>query len=294
MKILPTQFDGHDIRRVYDEGTDTWWFSVVDVVQVLTDSSNARRYWSDLKRKLVLEAGSGQPYEKIVQLKLPSPDGKQRETDCATAETLLRIVQSVPSPKAEPIKLWLAKVGYERMQEMADPALSLDRARQTWQQHGRSDKWIQQRMTGQETRNKLTDYWSEHDIKGGSEFAILTNIIHQEWSGLSVAQHKAKKGLKSHNLRDHMSEAELIFTALAELSTRQIAESVQATGLAENKTTAKTGGRIARQARNQLEAQTGKSVVTGDNYLPPAPPAAPKLPKAAKAVKVTKALPKKP
>lgn len=269
MKILPTDFDGQAIRRVYDESTETWWFSVIDVVQVLTDSSNANRYWSDLKRKLAQEAGSGQAYEKIVRLKLTAPDGKQRETDCATAETLLRVVQTIPSPKAEPIKLWLAKVGYERMQEMADPALSLDRARQTWQQHGRSDKWIQQRMTGQETRNKLTDYWSEHDIKAGSEFAILTNIIHQEWSGLSVAQHKAKKGLKSHNLRDHMSEAELIFTALAELSTRQIAESVQATGMAENKTAATTGGRIARQARNQLEAQSGKPVVTGANYLPP-------------------------
>jgi DNA-damage-inducible protein D len=297
MKILPTEFDGQAIRRVYDEGTETWWFSVIDVVQVLTDSSNANRYWSDLKRKLAQEAGSEQPYENIVRLKLTAPDGRQRETDCATAETLLRVVQSIPSPKAEPIKLWLAKVGYERMQEMADPALSLDRARQTWQQHGRSDKWIQQRMTGQETRNKLTDYWSEHDIKAGSEFAILTNIIHQEWSGVSVAQHKAKKGLKSHNLRDHMSEAELIFTALAELSTRQIAESAQATGMAENKTAATTGGRIARQARTQLEAQTGKPVVTGANYLPPATPAAPKLPKAAKAAKpaqVTQALPKKP
>ena len=223
MKTLPAEFDGHPIRRVYDEGTEAWWFSVIDVVQVLTDSNNARRYWSDLKRKLMQEAGSEQPYEKIVQFKLTAPDGKKRETDCATAETLLRIVQSIPSPKAEPIKLWLAKVGYERMQEMADPALSLDRARQTWQQHGRSDKWIQQRVTGQETRNKLTDYWSAHDIKAGSEFAILTNIIHQEWTGVSVAQHKEMKGLSSHNLRDHMSEAELIFTALAELSTRQIA-----------------------------------------------------------------------
>ena len=269
MKILPTDFDGQAIRRVYDESTETWWFSVIDVVQVLTDSSNANRYWSDLKRKLAQEAGSEQAYEKIVRLKLTASDGKQRETDCATAETLLRVVQTIPSPKAEPIKLWLAKVGYERMQEMADPALSLDRARQTWQQHGRSDKWIQQRMTGQETRNKLTDYWSEHDIKAGSEFAILTNIIHQEWSGLSVAQHKAKKGLKSHNLRDHMSEAELIFTALAELSTRQIAERQQATGMAENATAAKAGGRIAKNARQQLEDQTGQSVVTGANYLPP-------------------------
>lgn len=269
MKILPTEFEGQTIRRVYDESTDTWWFSVIDVVQVLTDSNNARRYWSDLKRKLAQEAGSEQPYEKIVQLKLTSPDGKKRETDCAEAATLLRLVQSIPSPKAEPIKLWLAKVGYERMQELADPALSLDRARQTWQQHGRSDKWIQQRMTGQETRNKLTDYWSEHDIQKGTEFAILTNIIHQEWTGVSVTQHKEMKGLKSHNLRDHMSEAELIFTALAELSTRQIAENVDATGMPQNKTAAKAGGRIARQARNQLESQTGKSVVTGANYLPP-------------------------
>ena len=267
MKVFPTEFDGQTIRRVYDEVTETWWFSVIDVVQVLTDSTYANRYWSDLKRKLAQEAGSEQPYEKIVRLKLTAPDGKQRLTDCATAETLLRLVQSVPSPKAEPIKLWLAKVGYERMQEMADPALSLDRARQTWQQHGRSDKWIAQRMTGQETRNKLTDYWSDHDIKKGSEFAILTNIIHQEWAGVSVGEHKDMKGLTSHNLRDHMSEAELIFTALAELSTRQIAQSVEATGMAENKTAAKAGGRIARQARNQLESQTGKSVVSGESFL---------------------------
>jgi hypothetical protein len=279
MKILPTEFEGQTIRRSYDEATDTWWFSVIDVVQVLTDSNNARRYWSDLKRKLAQEAGSEQPYEKIVQLKLTSPDGKKRDTDCAEAATLLRLVQSIPSPKAEPIKLWLAKVGYERMQELADPALSLDRARQTWQQHGRSDKWIQQRMTGQETRNKLTDYWSDHDIQKGSEFAILTNIIHQEWSGVSVAQHKNMKGLQSHNLRDHMSEAELIFTALAELSTRQIAENVAATGMPQNKVAAKAGGRIAAQARNQLESQTGKSVVTGANYLPPAAPKAVKAPK---------------
>ena len=196
MKILPTEFEGQPIRRVYDEDTETWWFSVIDVVQVLTESTYANRYWSDLKRKLVQEAGSEQPYEKIVRLKLTAPDGKQRDTDCAEAGTLLRIVQSIPSPKAEPIKLWLAKVGYERMQEMADPALLLDRARQTWQQHGRSDKWIQQRMTGQETRNKLTDYWRDHDIKDGSEFAILTNIIHQEWSGVSVNEHKGMKGRK--------------------------------------------------------------------------------------------------
>jgi hypothetical protein len=281
MKILPTSFDGESIRRVYDEDTETWWFSVIDVVQVLTGSTYANRYWSDLKRKLAQEAGTEQPYEKVVRLKLTAPDGKKRETDCATAETLLRLVQSIPSPKAEPIKVWLAKVGYERMQELADPALSLDRARQTWQQHGRSDKWIQQRMTGQETRNKLTDYWREHDIKSGSEFAILTNIIHQEWAGVSVKEHKDMKGLSSHNLRDHMSEAELIFTALAELSTRQIAESVDATGMDENTTAAKAGGGIAAKARNQLESKTGKSVLTGENYLPPGTKKALKSPRKA-------------
>ncbi len=270
MKILPTQFDAQSIRRIYDEDTETWWFSVINVVQVLTqqpDDLTARKYWNQLKRRLSAEGS--QLVTNCHQLKMTATDGKQRLTDVATAETLLRLVQSIPSPKAEPIKLWLAKVGYERMQELAEPALSLDRARQTWQQHGRSDKWIQQRMTGQETRNKLTDYWREHDIKEGSEFAILTNIIHQEWTGVSVKEHEEMKGLESHNLRDHMSEAELIFTALAELSTRQIAENVDATGLPENKAAAQAGGRIARQARHQLESQTGKSVVSGSNYLPP-------------------------
>ena len=269
MKILPADFDGQSIRRVYDEDTETWWFSVVDVVQVLTQQANyqtARKYWNKLKERLGKEGSES--VTNCHRLKLPAADGKSYLTDAATAETLLRLVQSIPSPKAEPIKLWLAKVGYERMQEMADPALSLNRARQTWQQHGRSDKWIQQRMTGQETRNKLTDYWSEHDIKKGCEFAILTNIIHQEWTGVSVKEHKDMKGLSSHNLRDHMSEAELIFSALAELSTRQIAESVDATGMAENKSAAKSGGQIAAQARHQLESQTGQSVVTGANYLP--------------------------
>ena len=292
MKILPTQFDGQAIRRVYDETTDTWWFSVIDIVQVLTDSENARDYWFKMKQRVKAEDGA-ELSTFCRQLKLPAADGKQRLTDCATAQSLLRIVQSVPSPKAEPIKLWLAKVGYERMQEMADPAQALDRARQTWQQQGRSDKWIQQRMTGQETRNKLTDYWGEHGIEKGREFAILTNLIHQEWSGLSVAEHKEAKGLTSHNLRDHMSEAELIFTALAELSTRQIAERQNATGMAENKNAAQAGGRIARQARTQLESQTGQSVVTGDNYLPSAVPKAPKAAKTATPVKAIKA-PKKP
>ncbi|KAF5411482.1 MAG: hypothetical protein C5S43_03280 [Candidatus Methanocomedens sp.] len=190
-------------------------------------------------------------------------------TDVADAETLLRLIQSVPSPKAEPIKIWLAKVGYERMQEIADPTRSLDRARENWQKHGRSNKWIQQRMMGQETRNKLTDYWSEHEIKKSEEFAILTNIIHQEWSSVTVKEHKDIKNLHTQNLRDHMSEAELIFTALAELSTRQIAESMEAIGMPENELAGRSDGNIAKKARVELEEKTGKKVVTGENYLPP-------------------------
>jgi hypothetical protein len=271
MKILPVQFENHNIRRVYDEKTETWYFSVVDIIQVLTqqpDFQTARNYWKVLKNRLGKEGS--EVVTSCNRLKLPAEDGKMRLTDVASAETLLRLVQSVPSPKAEPIKLWLAKVGYERMQEIADPSQALDRAREIWQKHGRSEKWIQQRMTGQETRNKLTDYWANHDVKKGEEFAILTNIIHQEWSGVTVQDHKAIKGLKNHNLRDHMSEAELIFTALAELSTRQIAETDNATGMDENKTAARTGGNIAKKARLELEEKTGQRVVTGQNYLPPA------------------------
>lgn len=272
MQNQPAFFEEHEIRRVYDEATEVWWFSVVDIMQVLTrqpDYQSARNYWKVLKNRLGKEGSES--VTKCNRLKLPAADGKRYLTDVATAETLLRLVQSVPSPKAEPIKLWLAKVGYERLQEMADPARSLDRARETWKKHGRSEKWVQQRMTGQETRNKLTDYWQEHDIKQGEEYAILTNIIHQEWAEVDVKAHKTMKGLKSQNLRDHMSEAELIFTALAELSTRQIAESTEATGMNENKAAAKTGGGIAKKARLELESKTGKKVVSGENYLPPSP-----------------------
>ncbi len=271
MKTDMTLFEDYQIRRVYDEESEIWWFSVIDIVQVLTqqpDYQAARNYWKVLKNRLSKEGS--QLVTNCNRLKMTATDGKQRLTDVATAETLLRLVQSVPSPKAEPIKRWLAKVGYERMQEMADPAMSLNRARETWQKHGRSEKWIQQRMTGQETRNKLTDYWSNHDIKQGEEFAILTNIIHQEWADVAVKDHKKLKGLKSQNLRDHMGEAELIFTALAELSTRQIAETENATGMDENETAAKTGGGIAKKARKELEAKTGKKVITSDNYLPSA------------------------
>ncbi len=263
-------FEKSNVRSYYEEKSEKWYFSIIDIILILTESKNPRRYWSDLKIKLAEDEGFSQLYEKIVQLKLTAPDGKKRETDCADVETIFRIIQSVPSKKAEPIKQWLAKVGYERIKEMADPTTAIDRARETYKKLGRSEKWIQQRMTGQETRNKLTDYWKEHDIKEGEEFAILTNIIHQEWSGFSVKEHKNLKGFKSQNLRDHMSEAELIFTALAELSTRQIAEAENATGMIENKESAKKGGKIAREAKKNLELQTGKKVVTDENFLPKA------------------------
>lgn len=263
-------FEDYKIRRLYDEETETWYFSVVDIIQVLTQQTNfqlARNYWKVLKTRLNKEGS--QSVTKCNRLKLEAADGKKYLTDVANTETILRLIQSVPSPKAEPIKLWLAKVGYERIQEMSDPERSLDRARETWQSHGRSEKWIQQRMMGQETRNKLTDYWKNHDIKENKEFAILTNIIHQEWADITVKQHKNLKGLKTQNLRDHMNEAELIFTALAELSTRQIAESTDATGMTENKTAARTGGSIAKKARLELEEKTEKKVVSHENYLPP-------------------------
>lgn len=201
------------------------------------------------------------------RLKLQAGDGKMRLTDVADAEILLRLIQSVPSPKAEPIKLWLAKVGYERMQEMVDPEKSLNRAKENWRKHGRSEKWIQQRMMGQATRDKLTAYWRKSGIKEGKEFAVLTEIIHQEWADISIKNHKKLKGLKTQNLRDHMSEAELVFSALAELSTKQIAEAMNAEGMMENKVAGKKGGNISKKARLELEKKTGKSVISDKNYL---------------------------
>lgn len=262
-------FENFKIRRIYDEQKEVWYFSIVDIIAVLIDQidhKKAQSYWTTLKNRLKDEGS--EIVTKCDQLKMRASDGKFYLTDATNAEVLLRLIQSVPSPKAEPIKLWLAKVGYERMQEMADPEKALNRSREYWQKQGRSEKWIQQRMTGQETRNKLTDYWSENGVKKGDEFAILTNIIHEEWSDLSVKNHKNLKGLKTQNLRDHMSEEELIFTALAELSTRRIAQTDKTHGLEENKIPAKKGGKIAKDARIALEKKIGKSIITGENFLP--------------------------
>jgi hypothetical protein len=261
-------FESKKIRRIYFSKEEKWYFSVTDVIFALTDSNKPRVYWNAMKTRVKKQDGI-ELSTFCRQLKLESTDGKKYSTDCANVESLFRIVQSIPSPKAEPFKQWLAKVGYERIQEISDPEKALNRARLHWQKMGRSEKWIQQRMMGQETRNKLTDYWKTHEISEQDEYAILTNIIHQEWSDLTVKQHKNLKGLKTENLRDHMSEAELIFTALAELSTRQIAENFQSRGLAQNKIPAKKGGKIAKNARTELEQKSGQKVVTAGNFKNP-------------------------
>jgi hypothetical protein len=263
-----TLFEWKRIRRIYDEKKETWFFSLIDIIAVLTeqeDYKKAQSYWTTLKSRLKKEWS--QVVTNCDKLKLLASDWKRYNTDVADIETILRLIQSVPSKKAEPIKLWLAKVGNERMQEITDPEKSIDRARENWQKLWRSEKWITWRMSGQETRNKLTDYWSENGIEKWMEFAILTNIIHSEWTWLSVKEHKNLKNLKSQNLRDHMTEAELIFTSLAELSTRQIAETTNAKWLKENKQSAKKWWNIAKNAKKELEEKTWKSIISWESFL---------------------------
>jgi prophage antirepressor-like protein len=259
-------FEQKRIRSYWNEKEEQWYFSLIDIVEALTDSVNPTDYLKKLRKRDV-ELGSyiGTNCPQVEMLS----NGKKRKTLSGKVKDIFRLIQSIPSPKAEPFKQWLAKVGYERLQEIQDPEISFERARENWQKLGRSEKWIQQRMTGQETRNKLTDYWKENGVQKGDEFAFLTNIIHQEWTGLSVKKHKDLKGIKSQNLRDHMSEAELIFTALAELSTRQIAETENAIGVQQNAIAGKKGGKIAKDARLALEQKTGKKVITNENFLPP-------------------------
>ncbi len=261
-------FEWKKIRRIYDEKKEKWYFSVIDIVWALIEQEDyqlSRNYWKVLKNRLKKEWSES--VTNCNQLKLLASDWKYYNTDVADVEALLRIIQSVPSKKAEPIKLWLAKVWYERMKEITDPEISINRARENWLKAWRSEKWISMRMSWQETRNKLTDYWSENGVEKWDEFAILTNIIHSEWTWLSVKEHKKLKNLKTQNLRDHMSEAELIFTSLAELSTRQIAESMQSKWLQENKLPAKKWWEISKNARKALESKTWKNIITWENFL---------------------------
>ncbi|MGD9591420.1 MAG: Bro-N domain-containing protein, partial [Candidatus Berkiella sp.] len=258
-------FNDHKIRRVFHY--DEWWFSVIDVIETLTDSSNPRRYWSDLKRKLIENEGFSELYEKIVQLKLEAPDGKKRETDCANTEGLFRIIQSIPSPKAEPFKRWLAKVGYQRIKEIEYPELASQRAREMYKQKGYSDAWIEKRMRGIQVRAELTDEWKKRNVGEQPEYAILTADICKATFGVTPCEYKKLKDLKRENLRDHMTDLELIFTMLGEASTTEIARNKNAQGFDENRTAARAGGKVAGSARKDLESKTGKKVLTQSNYL---------------------------
>lgn len=258
-------FKGKQIRKVIYQ--DEWFFSIVDVIEVLTESSNARRYWSDLKIQLTEKEGLSQLYEKIVQLKLIAPDGKMRETDTANTETIFRIIQSIPSPKAEPFKRWLAKVGYERIQEIEDPELATKRSRAIYKAKGYPDDWIEKRMRGIAIREKLTNEWEKRDVKEEKEYAILTAEIAEATFGLKPSEHKKLKGLQKQNLRDHMTDLELIFTMLGEASTTEIAVQKDAQGFRQNKKAAQEGGEIAGNARRELEQKSGRKVVNKSNFL---------------------------
>ena len=256
-------FEEKKIRTLWDSETEEWYFSVVDVVAVLTDSENPRRYWSDLKRKLVKEGS--QLYEEIVQLKMLSSDGKYYKTDVATAQQLFRLIQSIPSPKAEPFKLWMAQVAAERLDQIQDPELSIEQAMKDYKRLGYSDNWINQRLKSIEIRKELTDEWKKHGLQEGVQFATLTDIIYQTWSDMTARQYKKFKGLKKENLRDNMTNKELVLNMLAELSTKEISENNNPETFEDHKEIAFQGGEIARNARMELEAKTGKSVISSMN-----------------------------
>jgi hypothetical protein len=258
-------FQKKEVRKIIHN--NEWWFSVVDVVEALTGTDRPRKYWNDLKKKLVKE-GYSEVSEKIGQLKIMAPDGKMRETDCANTETIFRIVQAVPSPKAEPFKRWLAKVGYERMQEIEDPELATKRTRALYEAKGYPGGWIEKRMRGIEVRETLTDEWKKRSVKEGQEYAILTAEISKATFGMTPGEYQKFKGLERGNLRDHMNDLELIFTMLGEASTTEIAKNTDAQGFDENKSVARKGGSVAGKARKDLEAKSGKRISTKQNYLP--------------------------
>lgn len=257
-------FEDKKIRTAWDEEQEEWYFSIVDVIAVLTGTENPRRYWSDLKRKLKKE-GAVELYEKIVQLKMLSSDGKKYKTDVANTEQLLRIIQSVPSPKAEPFKAWLAMVGRERIEETIDPEQAIDRALETYLKKGYSEEWVHQRLLAIRIRNELTDEWKKRGVAKGKEYAILTDEISRAWSGMTTRQYKKLKGLKKENLRDNMSDLELVLTMLAEASTTDISKVSNPQGFSENQDVARRGGKVAGIARQALEAETGKPVITAQN-----------------------------
>lgn len=258
-------FKGKEIRQVFHK--NEWYFSAVDVIEAITESGRPRQYWNDLKRKLSDEEGFSELSDKIEQLKLPAPDGKLRETDCVNVETLFRLVQSIPSPKAEPFKRWLARVGYERIQEFQNPEVAVKRAILNWQVQGRSTDWIEARLRSIVVRHELTSEWARRGVKEGMEFGYLTNIISKQTFGLKTEEHKKLKSLTSQNLRDHMTDLELVLTMLGEKSTTAIAQSMDAYGLQENVSAATSGGKVAGDARRGLEEKLGRSIVSRENFL---------------------------
>jgi len=256
-------FNQKEVRRHFDDKRELWYFSVVDVIEILTDSPRPRKYWNALKTKLKKEGS--ELSQKVGQLKMKSADGKFYKTDVLDTENLLRLIQSIPSPKAEPFKLWLAKVGYERIEETEDPELAIDRAMQTYLKKGYSKNWINQRIKSIEVRKELTDEWKERGMEEGLEYAILTDEITKAWSDKSIKQYKNLKGLKKQNLRDNMTNLELVLNMLAEASTTEISKEQKPKGFVQNKKVAKKGGNVAKQARKTLEKQTRKSVISNKN-----------------------------
>ena len=259
-------FEGSQIRSVWDNEREEWYFSVVDVIGSLTESNNPRDYWYRVKKRMSDEERS-ELSTICRQLKLKASDGKMRLTDVADMQGIFRIIQSVPSPKAEPFKMWLAEVGKERIDEIIDPELTIDRALESYARKGYSREWINQRLQAIQVRKELTDTWQDHGVKAGNEYAILTNEISKAWSGMTTREYKDFKGLKKENLRDNMSTTELILNMLAETATKDIAEATNPQGLDENKKVAQDGGSIAGDARKSIEARTGKPVITSKNAI---------------------------
>ena len=259
-------FEGSQIRSVWDNEREEWYFSIVDVVGSLTESNNPRDYWYRVKKRMSEEEKS-ELSTICRQLKLKAPDGKMRLTDVADMQGIFRIIQSVPSPKAEPFKMWLAEVGKERIDEIIDPELTIDRALEGYARKGYSREWINQRLQAIQVRKELTDTWQDHGVKAGNEYAILTNEISKAWSGMTTREYKDFKGLKKENLRDNMSTTELILNMLAETATKDIAEATNPQGLEENKQIAQDGGSIAGDARKSIEDRTGKPVITSKNAI---------------------------
>ena len=258
-------FEGNRIRSIWNEEKEEWYFSIIDILGILTESENPRKYWSVFKVRLKKE---GNELATICsQLKMKASDGKMRQTDVANMQGIFRIIQSVPSPKAEPFKMWLAEVGKERIDEIIDPELTIDRALETYVQKGYSREWINQRLQAIQVRKELTDAWQDHGVEEGKEYAILTNEISKAWSGMTTREYKDFKGLKKQNLRDNMSSTELILNMLAEAATKDITNATNPHGLEENRQAARDGGKIAGNARKEIEEHTGKAVITSQNVI---------------------------